>query len=410
MPVVEAEILAKGLEFENTFATNPLCCPSRATILTGLYAHSHGVWDNENGPHGGFVAQPDTSTIATWLDDAGYNTAMIGKYQNGYDVTGGTYVPPGWDEWFALFDGEYYGITVSDNGVPRHSAAVYSTDLFATEADTWIRHAPTEDPLFLMFTPRAPHGPYTPATRHDDAFADLAPYRSPSWMERNVRDKPRWIRNMDEVEDFWIPTYDKEQIDSLESLLAVDEAVARILDALEDTGRLENTLIVFTSDNGYAWGEHRIWGKNVPYDSSLRLPLVMRWDGVINPGTSTSAIVSNVDFAPTLAAAAGVTPATPVEGLSLTRFFADANARFGRKGILLEHALGGHLVPPYCGWRTEDELYVRWESGEEEYYRYSDDPYELRNVAEKPSMSDLVARYRSITRLRCQPLPIGMSW
>jgi arylsulfatase A-like enzyme len=136
----------------------------------------------------------------------------------------------------------------------------------------------------------------------------------------------------------------------------------------------------------------------------------MRWDAGIVPGTSTSAIVSNVDFAPTLAAAAGVTPATPVDGLSLTRFFADPNARFGRKGILLEHALGGHLVPSYCGWRTEDELYVRWETGEEEYYRYSDDPYELRNVAEKPSMSDVVARYRSITRLRCQPLPIGMSW
>jgi arylsulfatase A-like enzyme len=410
MPTVEAELLAKGLEFENTFATNPLCCPSRATILTGLYAHSHGVWDNENGPDGGFVATPDTSTIATWLDDAGYNTAMIGKYQNGYDITGGTYIPPGWDEWYALLEGEYYGVTITDNGEPKSYPSVYSTDLFATEADSFIRHAPAEEPFFLMFAPRAPHGPYTPATRHDGAFADVVPYRSPSWMEANVRDKPRWIRKMDEVEDFWIPTFDKEQIDSLESLLAVDEAIARVLDALEDTGRLENTLIVFTSDNGYAWGEHRIWGKNVPYDSSLRLPLVMRWDAGIVPGTSTSAVVANIDFAPTLAAAAGIAPPAPVDGLSLTRFFADPNARFGRKGILLEHALGGHLVPSYCGWRTANELYVRWESGEEEYYRYSEDPYELRNVAAKPAMSRAVARARSITRLRCQPLPIGMSW
>jgi arylsulfatase A-like enzyme len=410
MPIVESELLARGIEFENTFATNPLCCPSRASILTGLYAHTHGVWDNENGPNGGFEAMDDTSTIATWLDDAGYNTAMIGKYQNGYDVTGGTYIPPGWDEWFALMSGDYYGYTVTDNGVSKTVHSIYSTDLFATEAETFIRQAPTEDPFFLMFTPRAPHGPYTPATRHDGLLEDVAAARPPSWMEKNVRDKPRWIRNMEPLEDFWIPQYDREQIDSLESLRAVDEAVGRILDALADTGRLENTLIVFTSDNGYTWGEHRVWGKNVPYDASLRLPLIMRWDAGIVPGTSTSAVVANIDFAPTLAAAAGIAPPAPVDGLSLTRFFSDPNAQFGRKGILLEHALGGHLVPSYCGWRTANELYVRWETGEEEYYRYADDPYELRNVAEKPSMSDLVARYRSITRLRCQPLPLGMTW
>jgi N-acetylglucosamine-6-sulfatase len=411
MPIVEAELLAKGLEFENTYATNPLCCPSRATILTGLYAINHGVWDNHNGPHGGFAAMDDTSTIATWLDDAGYNTAMIGKYQNGYDATGGTYIPPGWDEWFILMDGNYYNYTITDNGVPRYIPSIYSTDLFATEADTFIRHAPADEPFFLMFTPRAPHGPYTPANRHNGAFADREPYRSPSWLEANVKDKPAWIRRLEPYEDYEIDTFDKEQIDSLESLLAVDEAVGRILDALEDTGRLENTLIVFTSDNGYEWGEHRYWGKNTPYESSLRLPLIMRWDaGGIVPESTTSAVVSNLDFAPTFAAVAGVTPPTPVDGLSLARFFADPNAQFGRKGVLVEHTLGGKLVPAYCGWRTEDELYVRYETGEEEYYRYSTDPHELRNLASKPSMSDLVARYRSITRLRCRPLPIGMSW
>lgn len=412
MPIVESELIAKGLEFENAFASNPLCCPSRASILTGLYAHSHGVWDNFNGPQGGFEATSriDSSTIATWLDDAGYRTGMIGKYQNGYDVTGGAYIPPGWDEWFAVFDGEYYRYHVSDNGVARYIPSVYSTDMFAQEAVDFIRYTPEEEPLFLMFTPRAPHGPYTPATRHDGAFEHLAPYRGPAFMEEDIRDKPRWVRRLDEVYDFEIDLHDREQTDSLESLLAVDEAVGRIIDTLSATGRLENTLIVFTSDNGYGWGEHRIWGKNTPYEASLRLPLVMRWDAAIAPGSSTSTVVSNVDFAPTLAAAAGVTPSTPVDGLSLARFFADPSASMRRKGILIEHGLGGKIVPSYCGYRTETELYVRYSNGDEEYYDYTKDPYELRNRASARSVQQVVKRYRTIAQRQCRPLPPAMAW
>lgn len=410
MPVVENELLARGLEFENTFATNPLCCPSRATILTGLYAHSHGVWDNKNGPNGGFEAMDDSSTIATWLDGAGYYTGLVGKYQNGYSATGGTYIPPGWDEWFALMDGDYYRYTVSDNGESRYVASVYSTDLFAYEATQFIEDAPADEPFFLMFNPRAPHGPYTPATRHDAAFAEMTPSRPPSWQEEKVKDKPVWVRELEPIVGHEVLVYEREQVDSLESLLAVDEAVGRILDALEETGRLENTLIVFTSDNGYAWGEHRVWGKNAPYDVSLRLPLIMRWDAGIVPGSSTQAVVANIDFAPTLAAVAGISPPTPVDGISLTRFFADPGATLGRKGILLEHALGGKIVPPYCGWRTADDLYVRYANGDEEYYDYSIDPYELRNRASAPSARSVVEARRAITRLRCRPLPIGMSW
>ncbi len=384
MPVVESELLAKGMEFENTFASNPLCCPSRATILTGQYAHNHGVWDNKNGPNGGFLATPDTSTIATWLDGAGYNTALIGKYQNGYDVTGGAYIPPGWDEWFALVDGDYYDWHVSDNGVLRYLPSVYSTDMFATEADTFIRHAPADEPLFLAFTPRAPHGPYTPATRHDGAFEAMQPYRPPSWLEQDVSDKPAWLRRMEPVNEWEITEFDHQEIDALESLLAVDEAVQRILDALEDTGRLEDTLIIFTSDNGFVWGEHRVWGKNVPYDGSIRLPLVMRWDGHIVPGTSVNDVVGNIDFAPTMAAVAGVVPATPVDGLSLTRFFADPGTDLARKGILVEHALGGKLVPSYCGWRTANTLYVRYANGEEEFEPVPPGPVRAREQRGDP--------------------------
>jgi arylsulfatase A-like enzyme len=409
MPIVESELLARGIEFENAFATNPLCCPSRASILTGLYAHSHGVWDNENGPQGGFIALDDSSTIATWLQDAGYHTGLVGKYLNGYDVTGGAYVPPGWDEWYTLMQGDYYGYTVSDNGEPKSIAAVYSTDQFAWEATQFIEDAPEDQPFFLMFNPRAPHGPYTPATRHNGAFEDLSLHRPPNWMEEDLSDKPRWLRRLDEVWDFEINLYDRERIDALESLLAVDEAVGRLLDTLEATGRLENTLIVYMSDNGYGWGEHRVWGKNVPYDASLRLPMIMRWDAVIPAGSSTSRVVGNIDVAPTLAAVAGAVPASPVDGVSLLRFLTDPGATLRRRGILLEHALGGKIVPSYCGFRTADELYVRYANGDEEYYQYSRDPYELRNKALARSAQAAVTRYRKITRDLCRPLPPAMA-
>jgi arylsulfatase A-like enzyme len=307
-------------------------------------------------------------------------------------------------------DGNYYNYSVTDNGVTKYFKSVYSTDLFAFEATDFIRKAPVDQPFFLMFNPRAPHGPYTPATRHDQAFADREPYRGPSWMEPDVTDKPTWLQRLDPVVDFEVRAYDKEQIDSLESLLAVDEAVAAILKALEETGRLENTLIVFTSDNGYEWGEHRLWGKNMAYDASLRLPLAVRWDGVIPPGTSTSELVANIDFAPTLAAVAGVTPATPVDGVSLTRFFTDPGAELRRQGVVIEHGPGGKLVPPYCGFRTANEVYVRYTTGDEEYYRYPKDPYELENLASRRSAQRSIEALRAKTRTLCSPMPPGMRW
>jgi arylsulfatase A-like enzyme len=228
-------------------------------------------------------------------------------------------------------------------------------------------------------------------------------------MEEDLSDKPRWLRRLDEVWDFEINLYDRERIDALESLLAVDEAVGRVIDSLEATGRLENTLIVYMSDNGYGWGEHRVWGKNVPYDASLRLPMIMRWDAVIPAGSSTSSVVANIDVAPTLAAVAGVTPASAVDGVSLLRFLADPAASLRRKGILLEHGLGGKIVPSYCGFRTADELYVRYSNGDEEYYRYSRDPFELENRAATRPAQDAVTRYRKITQNLCRPLPPAMA-
>jgi len=409
MPIVESGLMAHGLAFEKAFVTDPWCCPSRASILTGLYPHSHGVYTNENGPNGGFEAFDDSSTLATWLNDAGYRTGLFGKYLNEYDVaTGGAYVPPGWDEWFAILKGGYNSFAISDNGVV-HRWVVYSTDLFGAEAADFIRETDAGTPLFAMVTPYAPHLPATPADRHDGLFEDAIPYRPPSYEEDDVSDKPAWVQALPQALPAKERNRDGKRIDMLESLLAVDEAVGEILVALEETGRLDNTLIVFTSDNGFQLSEHRLWGKTRPYEGSTHVPLVMRFDAAVTVPASVSSVVANIDLAPTIASVAGVTPPDPVEGLDLTPLFADPLAPLGRRGVLIEHGVGGR-APPFCSFRTGNELFTHLATGEEEFYRYDEDPYELQNRIADPTVRRTVQRRRATTRSLCDPLPPGMVW
>ena len=409
MSVVESELIGRGIEFENAFVTDPLCCPSRASILTGRYPHGHGVYGNNNGPDGGFEAFDDSSTIATWLDDEGYRTGMIGKYLNGYEVTEGDYVPPGWDRWFALVEPGYFDYTVSDDGALRSFSSAYSTDLLAGQATSFVYSTPPDDPLFLMFAPYAMHAPFRPALRHEGLFAGLPDYRPPSWAEPDLSDKPRWLRQMELPSRWLLGNRDERRLRQLESLLAVDEAIARILDALEIRGRLENTLFVYTSDNGFQWGEHRLWGKHFPYEASTHVPLVMRYDGHMVAPRPVSHMVANIDLAPTIAAVAGITPPTQVDGLDLTALFADPAAPVSRTGVLIEHGFTGR-APPFCAYRTRRDVFIHYATGEEEYYRYRTDPYELENQAESRRVRSAVNARRATTRSLCSPLPPGMTW
>jgi N-acetylglucosamine-6-sulfatase len=409
MPIMASRLVAHGIYFQNAFVTDPWCCPSRASILTGLYPHSHGVYSNENGPTGGFQAFDDSSTLATWLNDAGYRTGLFGKYLNGYDTaTGGEYIPPGWDQWFAFVDGRLDDFRVSDNGVVRRWV-VYSTDLFGSEAADFIRESAADEPLFVMVTPIAPHLPARPAERHAGRFADALPYRPPSYEETDVTDKPAWVQAIEPARPTLERSRDRKRIHMLESLLAVDDAVGEILMALEETGRLENTLIVFTSDNGFQLSEHRLWGKAQPYEGSTHVPLVMRFDAAVTGPASVSRVVANIDLAPTIASAVGVTPPDPVEGLDLSPLFADPLALLGRRGVLIEHGLGGR-APPFCSFRTANDLYTRLTTGEEEFYRYDEDPYELQNLITLPTVQRVVHRRRATTQSLCDPLPPGMVW
>jgi arylsulfatase A-like enzyme len=410
MPTVSSELVAKGISFENGYVSNPLCCPSRASILTGQYSHSNGVYTNQNGqPYGGFRAFDDRSTIATWLHDASYRTAMLGKYFNGYEEP---YVPPGWDRWFATYvNGAFYRYRVTDDGlIKRYGSGRhdYGTSVLAGEAVRFIGSTPADTPLFLYFAPHAPHEPATPAPGDGHTFSDLPPWRPPSYDEADVSDKPAYMRSqvLDAGRRAEIDGFRRRQY---RSLLAVDRAVGDIIQALDESERLANTLIVFTSDNGMVWGEHR-WGtKLVPYEESIHVPFIVRYDSAIRSARTDERLVVNIDLAPTFAELANV-PALGADGASLVPLLGEEDGPW-REDFLLEHMQKGAAgVPTYCGIHGERYVYVRYRTGEEELYDLRRDPEQLVNRVADDRYSNVRLEVTQRLRELCDPLPPGYVW
>ena len=408
MPVVQKELVDRGVSFSNAFVVNSLCCPSRASILTGDYSHTTGVYTN-GGRYGGFGAFDDRSTIATWLHGAGYHTALIGKYLNGYE---GRYIPPGWDRWFAMkMHGEgnyYYDYTVNDDGRLRSYGSResdYSTDVLANESVQFIEHH--RGPLFLYLATWGPHRPAIPAPRDDGFYSGVQFSRRPDFNEAKIGDKPRYIRKRQRLTQDQIDGLDREHRRELEALLSVDDAVGRVLDALRRTGRLHNSLIVFLSDNGIALGEHRWTNKQVPYEESIRVPLLIRYDRAVSSARTDRHLALNIDLASTIAQAAGVTPPR-TDGRSLLPLITGSPVRW-RHDFLVEHLnTEGPVSPPtYCAVRTTRYLYVLYGTGERELYDLRRDPYELRNRAPDPGLASV---RRALTRrlhALCNPPPPG---
>ncbi len=411
MPELQRRVVRKGMRFHGAWIPNPACCPSRASFLTGTYSHTNGVWKNE-GPFGGFAAFDDRSTLATWLDDAGYRTGLFGKYLNGYSEA--SIVPPGWDEWFAFISGDtrtYYGYDVSENGSPESVPdARYSTVDTYREVTRFIRGTPADTPLFALWTPIAPHRPFVPEHRYADADVGQGLWRSPSYNERDVRDKPDWVRRLDRLRPAQRAIIDQERVAQYRTLLSVDDGIARIVRELRRSDRLRNTMLIFASDNGLMWGEHRLWKKAVVYQGASRVPLVIRYDPWLRRTSKvrTSALVSNIDIAPTVMEAVGREPGLRVDGTSLRPLLRGELHRV-RWRLVVEHAKGGS-APAYCGVRTGQELFVRYATGEEEYYDLRTDPWELDNLAGRGGHGRRIAELRDWVRERCRPFPPGFSW
>ena len=413
MPRVQELLAARGVTFTNAFNTNPFCCPARASILKGAYSHGTRVYQN-SGAFGPFPGFNDSSSIATWLDAAGYRTALIGKYFNGYTSAKASYIPPGWDRWvtFAMNNSGGGGFTnydLSVDGSLIHHGSLatdYSTDVLAGHADGFVRSTPADTPLFLMFTPYAPHQPATVAARHAQAFQGLPPHRPPSYDEEDVSDKPAFIRKLARLSASTKSRLDTLRLRQLRSLLAVDEAVARIVGALESEGRLGNTMIVFASDNGFLLGEHRWDQKRVPYEESIRMPLVVRYDPLIGSPRNDPNLVLNIDLAPTFAELAGVS-APGAEGSSLLGLLNDPAAAW-RSDVLIENK--GSAPPTYCGVRNAHWIYVQYSTGEEELYDLVADPHQLQSRVADPSAAQTLSAIRLRLRELCSPPPPGFKF
>lgn len=416
MTTVQTELAAKGVKFNSGMVVNPWCCPSRASILTGKYSHGTDVYRNFS-PHGGFgsfKSPKDQSTIATWLKAAGYRTGLIGKYLNGYNST---YKPPGWDEWIAFCcdtaneGGAYYNYSLIRGGAKRtygSAPADYSTDVLSSDAQAFIRATPAGQPLFLYFSPFAPHGDPVPAERHKTALSGYQFFHPPSWNEADVSDKPAYIRALPLNSPQKLQGYDASRRKALRTLLAVDEAVKGILDTLDQTGRLSNTMVVFMSDNGLSRAEHRWTKKQAPYEEDIRVPLVVRYDPLTaSPRVDDTHLALNIDLAPTFAAVAGVS-APGADGNSLIPLLTSSSAPW-RSDFLVEHLKGGggDSVPSYCAVRSGTHTYVQYQTGEEELYDLVADPYQLQNRSADPAFASVKASLRVRAKTLCQPTPPG---
>lgn len=408
MPTVKGELMAKGVVFENGFVTTPLCCPSRVSILTGEYVHNHKVY-TDRMPLGGAPKFDATTSMSVWLHDAGYRTGYFGKYLNGYEeLTPSGVVPPGWDVWKAFLGKniadddignlQYYSnFTMSENGTvveyPK-SPANFSADVLTTDALEFIRDA-RDVPFFMMVGYYNPHSPYVSAPRHKEAFRagedywDWVQYRPPNFNEKDISDKPHYLRDLSPLSETEVDTVHKQ---ILRSLLSVDDGIASMLAALEKAGLSKNTIIVYLSDNGLTLGDHRFGAaKNCPYEACIKVPFIVYAPGYYQPRVDKN-LVANIDLAPTIAEWAGVAVPSAVDGVSMVHLLQNPSTPW-RNAILLEHWPTeegvGSMIPEFHSVRTAEWKYTEYSTGEVELYDLINDPYELQNIAGKREYTDI---------------------
>ncbi len=456
-----------GTTFTNAFASYPICCPARATFLTGQYAHNHGVKGNFFATGGGFDSfREQGNTLPVWLQEAGYETAFVGKYLNEYGGRDPELVPPGWDDWHGLVDFStynYFNWAINENGTLRyhgdrdyvdalielaHAAATdridsptegvalvlelfepfeytgteeerdYSPDVTGRIANRALtRMAAGERPFFLYYAPIASHNesdfeevggireiapspdPRPPA-RYAHTYDDLPLPRDPSFDEEDVSDKPEGVRGRDRLSEETIEELTENNRGRLGSLRAADDALGRMLATLARAGELDNTIVIYTTDQGYLQGQHRIDdNKYIPYEPSIQVPLVIAGPGVPR-GEVVEELVGAHDLTPTIVDAAGAKAGRQADGVSLLPRL--GGEPLPDRDLLLEalapevqFEIGNEIVDahvPYYGVRTERYKYIRWSFGDEELYDLARDPYELENLAADPGAQELKAR------------------
>jgi N-acetylglucosamine-6-sulfatase len=383
MPFLASRPGRHWVEFTEATNSTPLCCPSRATFLSGQYSDEHGVVKNNLAPKLNAAA-----ALPVWLQSAGYETALIGKYLNGWPFGP---VPPGWDRWQAIAGNtkNYWSYDVQDGDGQVESHTQYVTRFLGGEAAEFVDATAGSTPFFLWLSFTAPHSHRTPLPRYEGKPFPLA--KSPNYNERDVSDKPEFIRRLPPTDG-----EDRKQLkDSYRTLLAVDDEIEDLYGALEASGELEDTVIMFMTDNGYAYGAHRWRKKRVPYEEAVRTPLLVRYPAGVAENRIRGAAVSNVDVPATIADLADAAPTHALSGESFRSVLAGA-APFPRSYARLLYAGGGLGMPKYEGVRTPAHKFVRYATEECELYDLTSDPWELENRCNDPAYADVQAELEDL--------------
>jgi arylsulfatase A-like enzyme len=407
-------LVRRGVTFRNSFVVTPQCGPSRASFLKGQYPHNHGLWSNNVSPFG-YAQFSEQQTLAVWLRNAGYATSLIGKYINGYGTVAKTLgnnpqleVPPGWSNWQAFVGSpDYYNYTLNVNGsLEPHQAtdADYSTDVIARKAASFIA-SQGSSPFFLWVTFNAPHDPFTAPSRYAKSYGSLAAPRSPGWNEADVTDKPAYVRGLPLLGTAGTSWINQTYRSQMGALAAVDDGVGTIMNQLAASGLLSNTYVIFTSDNGYMRGEHRLpYNKVVPYEPSIRVPLVISGPG-IPPETERGDLVTNIDLTATIVDLAGARAGLALDGKSLRPLW--STSQYGppfRNYLLFEFMTNfpqnypvpagqPYTVPAYAAIRSFGYKFTQYNTGEIELYDMTNDPSELRSAHADQTAAPVLATY-----------------
>lgn len=445
LPNIRSGLTEKGTTFWNSFVTTSICCPSRATFLTGQYSHNTGVHHNA-GPNGGVTAFDDSSTLPVWLQVAGYRTGQVGKYLNHYgsdpsqpitSPLNPQYIPPGWDDWQATVDFNTYRVynyKINDNGtvVPYGNASQdYQTDILASRAVSFVEESEANDgePFFLWVTPLAPHfegiesvtvpgctrrwgKTIRPAPRHQSTLPPgFRLLIGGSFNESDVSDKPQWIQNLPQLTSTDVDCVRREYRSKANALRAVDDLVGSMIASLVKNGEDYNTVLIFTSDNGYYHGEHRLTSKGYPHEESVRVPLIIRAPGY--PAQMSERFVVNNDLAATIVEVASATAGLVPDGRSLVALLENPATTSWRKRFGIE--ILAPEIEPFRAVRTSDtdlvpnRLFVNWTNDNElEHYDLITDQYQMASThssmptSEKNTLQEYINNLQTCGGGTCQ--------
>lgn len=422
MPNMLSKLESESVRFQNAFSTTPTCCPSRATLLTGLYSHNHGVFENETEqdqsgnpipPYtGGVLAFHPESTLPIWLKNVGYRTGIFGKYLNGFGCLTST-IPPGWDDWNVFSScqrDQYYGYSMNSNGLVQsygQSPNDYSGRVITQKALSFIDKTPTNQPFFLYFPIYGPHEPSKPDPFDANIYPDMTLNTKPSFNEADISDKPSWVQALPVLDQTMIDKATERNRNIARTITSNDRYIGQIVDKLSQTGRLSNTAVIFMSDNGLSLGEHRWFAhdcndpgkpdnsceygaKECVYEECVKVPLWVRLPEKIS--RQEQKLVGNIDLAPTILDLAGTNPTMlplgkPLDGRSLVPLIKNTNISW-RNEILLEKKKSDLKNLDFSAIRTNQYVYAEYGDDENtgnsvpdrELYDLSIDPYELNNL------------------------------